>query len=85
MTIAQVLFGILESNKKSLALFKLACPCREILHLQVHMEKHGTIFFKALKENVKYELKLEKGEKFDKNHLTFKWKWQIINSCLITQ
>ena len=33
-----------------------------------------------------YELKLEKeGEKLDKNHLPFKWKWQIIDSCLVTQ
>ena len=44
------------------------------------------IFFKAFKENVMYELKLEKeGEKLDKNHLPFKWKWQIIDSCLVTQ
>ena len=34
-----------------------------------------------------YELhvKLEKGEKLDKNYLPFKCKWQIIDSCLVTQ
>ena len=42
----------------------------------MQMEKHSTIF----------ELKLEKGgEKLDKNHLPLKWKWQIIDSCLVTQ
>ena len=35
---------------------------------------------------MKYQLKLEKeGEKLDKNHLPFEWKWQIIDSCLVTE
>ena len=80
LTIVQILFGILRSDKKSLALNWL------VLIMKYYIYKcKWRLSFKAFKENAKYELKLEKeGEKLDKNRLPFKWKWQIIDSCLVT-
>ena len=43
--------------------------------------ENTALSFETFKGNLKYELKLEKeGEKLDKNHLPFKWKWQIIDT-----
>ena len=80
LTIVQILFGILRSDKRSLALNWL------VLIMKYYIYKcKWKLSFKAFKENAKYELKLEKeGEKLDKNRLPFKWKWQIIGSCLVT-
>ena len=83
LTIAQILFGILRSDKKSLALNWFVLIMKYYIYKRKW--KNTALSFKAFKENVKYELKLEKGEKLDKNHLSFKWKWQIIDSCLVTQ
>ena len=84
LTIAQILFGILRSDKKSLALNWLVLIMK--YYIYKCKWKNTALSFKAYKENVKYELKLKKeGEKLNKNHLPFKWKWQIIDSCLVTQ
>ena len=53
--------------------FKLTCSYHEY-YIYKCKWKNTSLSFKAFKENVKYELKLEKkGEKLDKNHLPFKW------------
>ena len=53
-TIAQILFGMLRSDKKSLALNWLD------LIMKYYKWKNTALSFKAFEENVKYEQKLEK-------------------------
>ena len=77
----QILFGVLKTNKLSLTV----SWANLILKYYIHSCKcnNRLLSFAALIEYLKYQILIEKESgKTYKNHLSFTWKWQIIDQFL---